>query len=170
MLRGFIFGIAFTIIAAALVGLGIIYAGIVPANADAKPPGLEAWAARRSLHATLSRAPAVTNPLPQSDANLVAGVKLYAQNCAICHGDANGNPTNVAKGLYQHAPQLGKHGVEDDPDGITYWKVYHGIRWTGMPAFGHTLSQEQLWQLTMFLKNMDSLPPAAQEAWNRVKS
>jgi mono/diheme cytochrome c family protein len=112
----------------------------------------------------------VTDPLAATNANLVAGIKLYAQNCAVCHGDASGKATHVANGLYQKPPQLAKDGVEDDPDGVTLWKLDHGIRWTGMPAFGGDLSEKQLWQLTLFLKTMDHLPPAAQRAWQQVRA
>lgn len=171
MLRGVLLGIVFTVVAAAIAGYVIIRAGIMPANADERPPRFEVWAAKTSLHATLRRsAPRVTNPLPSTDKNLIAGVKLYAQNCAVCHGDASGKATDVAKGLYQDPPQLAKEGVEDDPDGVTFWKLSHGIRWTGMPAFGKTLKEDQIWQLTLFLKTMDHLPPAAQKAWQQVKA
>ena len=170
MFKGFVLGVIVAVLAAALFMYVGIRTGMMPANADARPPQLERWAARTSLHVTLSRAPAMTDPLPATDANLVAGIKLYAQHCAVCHGDASAQPTKIAKGLYQHPPQLGEDGVEDDPDGVTYWKLYHGIRWTGMPAFGHTLSQQQLWQLTLFLKSMDNLPPVPQKAWKAVKA
>ncbi|MEO6835662.1 MAG: cytochrome c [Candidatus Tumulicola sp.] len=59
--------------------------------------------------------------------------------------------------------------MEDDPDGATYWKVAHGIRFTGMPAFGPSLTERQLWQLTLFLKHMDSLPAAPERAWKAVR-
>jgi mono/diheme cytochrome c family protein len=171
MLRGVLLGIVFTVVAAAIAGYAIIRTGVMPANADEKPPRFEVWAAKTSLHATLRRsAPRVTNPLASTDKNLIAGVKLYAQNCAVCHGDASGKATDVAKGLYQKPPQLAKDGVEDDPDGVTFWKLSHGIRWTGMPAFGKTLKEDQIWQLTLFLKTMDHLPPAAQKAWQQVKA
>ena len=171
MLRGFLLGILFTVIAAAAAAYGMIRTGVMPANADEAPPRVETWAAKTSLHATLRKsAPKVTDPLPASDQNLIAGIKLYAQNCAVCHGDASAHPTNVAKGLYQDPPQLAKEGVEDDPDGVTLWKISHGIRWTGMPSYGKALNQTQLWQLTLFLKNMDHLPPAAQRAWRQVKA
>jgi len=171
MLRGVLLGIVFTVVAAAIAGYAIIRAGIMPANADEKPPRFEVWAAKTSLHATLRHsAPRVTNPLPSTDKNLIAGVKLYAQNCAVCHGDASGKASDVAKGLYQDPPQLAKDGVEDDPDGVTFWKLSHGIRWTGMPAFGKTLKEDQIWQLTLFLKTMDHLPPAAQKVWQQVKA
>lgn len=171
MLKGIVTGIVFAVVAAAVAGYAVIRAGILPANADERPPKVEVWAAKTSLHATLRRsAPRVTDPLPATSDNLIAGVKLYAQNCAVCHGDASGKATNVAKGLYQEPPQLANDGVEDDPDGVTFWKLKHGIRWTGMPAFDKTLSDKQLWQLTLFLKTMDHLPQAAQRAWQQVKA
>jgi thiosulfate dehydrogenase len=161
-------------VVATLVILGLavyigLRAGLMPANADAKPGGLERWAAKTSLRATLAReAPRTPNPLPSTDANYAAGIKLYAENCAICHGASDGHPSNVAKGLYQKPPQFAKDGVEDDPDGITYWKVAHGIRLTGMPSFDGTLRDEQIWQVALFLKNMDALPPAPQRLWKAV--
>ena len=171
MFRGVLLGILFTIVATAIAGYAIIRTGIMPANADERPPRIETWAAKTSLHATLRRsAPRVSNPLPPTSQNLVAGIKLYAQNCAVCHGGANGHPTDVAKGLYQRPPQLAKDGVEDDPDGVTFWKLSHGIRWTGMPAFDGALSDTQLWQVTMFLKTMDHLPAPAQKVWEKVKT
>ena len=88
----------------------------------------------------------------------------------MCHGAAGGSPSNIARGLYQHAPQLAKDGVEDDPEGVTYWKVTHGIRFTGMPSFGATLDEEQRWQVVLFLKHMDGLPPTPERIWKAVKT
>ncbi len=170
MLRGIVIGALGVIVLGALLAFVGVEAGLVPANADAKPSSLERWAARTSLHATLRReAPAAPNPVPLNDANLEAGIKLYAQNCAVCHGAADGHPSNVASGLYQKAPQLAKDGVEDDPDGVTYWKVTHGIRLTGMPAFAASLTDEQRWQVALFLKNMDKLPPVPERLWKSLK-
>ncbi len=46
----------------------------------------------------------------------------------------------------------------------------HGIRWTGMPAWEKTLSDQQIWTLALFLKHMDKLPPAAEENWEKVQN
>ena len=171
MVRGIVIGVVATLVVLCAVGYFGVVRGLMPANADARPSRLETWAAKTSLRATIAReASKAPNPLPLNDENLIAGVKLYAANCIVCHGGADGAPTTIGYGLYQHAPLLGKHGVEDDADGVTYWKVDHGIRLTGMPAFGPTLQERQLWQLTLFLKHMDSLPPAADRVWKSLKN
>ena len=171
MLKGFIAGVVASLLAAGLGAYVFIVAGGMPANADAPPPRLEKWAARTSLHATIEReSPKGPNPAALNDENLLAGLKLYAAHCAVCHGAADGRPSAIAQGLYQRAPQLAKHGVEDDPDGETYWKVRHGIRMTGMPSFSKTLTEQELWQVTLFLKHMDSLTPEAEKAWKALPS
>lgn len=160
--------------AGAMAGLAVYLVGsygYMPANADVKPPILEKWFATMALEAAITRQmPHKPNPVPLTDANLVEGIKLYAANCAVCHGAADAKPSNVALGLYQKAPQLAKYGVEDDDDGVTYWKIYHGIRMTGMPAYRQTLTEDQIWKIALFLKNMDQLPAGPQKVWEAVPS
>jgi thiosulfate dehydrogenase len=171
MARGFVLGAVAALAGLVLLLYFAVVAGVFPANADAKPPKLERWMASRSLRAALMReAPREPNPIALSDANLIAGIRLYGENCAVCHGASDGKASNIAAGLYQKPPQLANDGVEDDPEGVTYWKVDHGIRLTGMPSFGKALRDEQIWQLALFLKHMDALPPAARRVWTSLKS
>ena len=67
-------------------------------------------------------------------------------------------------------PQLATDGAEDDPGGYSFWKIAHGIRWTGMPSWRGTLNDEQIWTLALFLKHMDKLPPAPEQAWKNVRN
>jgi mono/diheme cytochrome c family protein len=172
-MRGFVLGVVLTILAAAAAGYAVLRTGTIPANADAKPGWFESWAAGTSLDATLDRdAPKGPNPVALTDANLVAGINLYGQHCAICHGTAKGDASEspLAKGEYPSPPQLATDGVEDDPEGHSFWKIKHGIRWTGMPSWKDTLSDQQIWTLALFLKHMDKLPPAAERAWQNVRN
>jgi mono/diheme cytochrome c family protein len=173
--HGLLKGLLLGAVGVVAVGAGAFYlvaaAGYFPANADAKPPALEKWIAHKALDAAIVRqAPKGPNPVPLDDANLIAGIRLYAADCAVCHGAADAKPSPIALGLYQKAPQLAKYGVEDDEEGETYWKLYHGIRMTGMPAFRDSLTEDELWKVVLFLKHMDSLPPAPQKAWDAVPS
>ncbi len=169
--RIFVFGIVFTIICLAAVGYIVLRTGMIPANADAQPSTIEAFIARTSLRATLDRdAPKGPNPVAMNDSNLIEGIRLYARNCVICHGDATGDrsASAISKGEYPAPPQLATDGVEDDPEGWTFWKVKHGIRWTGMPSWQDALTDEQIWMVALFLGHMDKLPPSAEAAWKQV--
>jgi mono/diheme cytochrome c family protein len=173
MIKVFIVGIILTIAIALLAGYLVLQNGVIPANADTNPGPIEKWAAGMSLTATLQReAPKTPNPVAMTDGNLITGINLFAQHCAICHGTAQGDASAsaVAKGLNPSPPQLATDGVEDDPEGYTFWKVKHGIRWTGMPAWKDALNDQQIWTLALLLKHMDKLPPAAQDAWQKVKN
>ena len=172
MLKGFVLGIITVIVLGAIFAyVGITQGLLIPANADARPGKLETWAARTSLRATIGReASKENNPLPATGQNFITGIRLYGQNCIVCHGAADGVASTIADGLYQHAPQLARHGVEDDPAGVTYWKISHGIRLTGMPSFDGSLSENQVWALTLFLQHMDKLPPAPERAWRALKN
>ena len=164
-------GIVGTIVVSVLFVFVAVSSGMVPANADAQPSFLEFWLARTSLDATISRqAGSLVDPLQPDEPTLTAGLKLYAKNCMVCHSASDGKPSNIAVGLYQHAPDIGLHGVEDDPEGETFWKVDHGIRLTGMPSFGRTLTETQIWQIATFLKHMDALPPAVAMQWKKEPS
>jgi thiosulfate dehydrogenase len=173
MLKGFVAGAAAAVIVALVASYIVLRSGLIPANADAEPSRLEVWAAKTSLDAALAReAPKGPNPVALTGQNLIAGVDLYAQHCAICHGTAKGDESAspLAKGEYPKPPQLATDGVEDDPEGVSFWKITHGIRWTGMPSWKGSLTDQQIWTLALFLRHMDHLPPPAEQAWQQVKN
>lgn len=91
--------------------------------------------------------------------------KVYREQCAPCHG-VPGRPVAFAAHMYPPAPQLWKKhpkgnvvGVSDDDAGETYWKVANGIRLTGMPSYNHVLTDTQMWQVSLLLKNADQQLP-----------
>lgn len=170
-MKNFIAGVVITLLALAAGAYVSVVNGWIPANADGQPSFLEKWAAHSSLRATIKREmPTAPVPIPLNNENLIKGVHLYATNCAVCHGASDGTPSNIALGLFQHAPQLARHGVTDDPEGKIYWFVKHGVRLTGMPAFGGALTEEQMWQIVLFLKHMDTLPVPVEKVWRAVPS
>ena len=86
-----------------------------------------------------------TAPFGTSEDVYESGAKVYRAQCAACHGTP-GKDVGYAKFMYPTAPQLWKKhaknnvvGVSDDEPGETYWKVAHGIRLSGMPAYEHVL-------------------------------
>ena len=167
----FLGGIIFVLIVLAGGGYFAVRVGLIPANADSKPVALESWVANTALEAAIERdTKGLRNPIQPSDENLIAGVHLYTENCAICHGASDAMPSNPAQGFYIEAPQFAKDGVEEDPEAASFWKVKHGIRFTAMPSFTTTLQDEEIWKIAMFLKQMDKLPPTVDAEWKKVPS
>ena len=106
-----------------------------------------------------------TAPFGISEDVYEGGARVYRADCAACHGTP-GHDVPFAKYMYPGAPQLWKKhatgnvvGVSDDDAGETYWKVANGIRLTGMPAFNHVLTDTEMWQVTLLLKNADQQLP-----------
>jgi thiosulfate dehydrogenase len=101
----FLGGIIFTLVVLAGIEYFAVKAGIVQANADSKPAALESWVASTALDATLAHnTKGLKNPIQPSDENLVIGVHLYVENCAICHGASDAKPSNLAQGFYIEPP------------------------------------------------------------------
>lgn len=166
-MRKFIGGFVAALVLAAVAVVLAIELGLIPSRADGKLLPGERWAANTNLHAVLRReAPKPPYPFAPTDADIAQGAKLYVQNCAVCHGTANTTPNAIARGLGVRPPQFNKNDVMDDPEGVTYWKVAHGIRFTGMPAYSHTLGEKELWDLAFFLKiTPDHLTGEAKSIW-----
>jgi mono/diheme cytochrome c family protein len=171
-MRPFFLGVLAVLVVLIAGAFALVWFGYVPAAADAPPPFPgERWAANHVIDATIAReAPQPPYPFgPSTDAIVLAGAKLYMTNCSVCHGSAGSDESNVAKGQYVRTPQFTKHGVDDDPEGETYWKIEHGYRFTGMPSFKGSLTEEQIWQITYFLKRgMSNLPPDADAVWHQT--
>ena len=105
-----------------------------------------------------------TAPFGISEDVFELGAHVYRAQCASCHGTP-GHDVGFAKHMFPTAPQLWKKhgegivGVSDDEPGETYWKVANGIRLSGMPSYKHILSDTQMWQVSLLLKNADKELP-----------
>ena len=156
----FVFGIVFTLLA--LVAGGYVYLryGHPPVAVSDAPFPDEAKIVHIPLNARIDREIAQP-PFTPTHADLLAGAKIYAGQCAFCHGSPGADST-IGRYEYPVAPQLFKHhgthgvvGVSDDEPGETYWKVKNGIRLTGMPAFEQTLDTDDMWRVSLLLKAAD---------------
>jgi mono/diheme cytochrome c family protein len=127
------------------------------------------------LDARIQREMIPVPPIQVDESALVAGARIYTERCSVCHG-LHGKPSAIGDDMFPGAPPLlEKHhngnvvGVSDDPAGETYWKVYNGIRLTGMPSFRTQLTETEMWQVTLLLANADKpVPPAALDILNHA--
>jgi glucose/arabinose dehydrogenase/cytochrome c5 len=91
------------------------------------------------------------NPLAGQPTAVAAGARLYAANCATCHGP-NGQGTG-------NIPDLAKGSTQSAPDGEVFWFISTGSVSNGMPAWG-SLPEQERWQLVAFLKSLKNASSA----------
>ncbi len=167
-MRNFILGIILTIAVIVLTGLVVAHFGLIPTNADATPPEFEQHLAMNALDASMERnAPRVSNPLPATDDNLIAGMKLYTMNCAVCHGTLDYKPSLLQHSLYPPPPQIILDPL-DDPEWHINYAIRTGVRYTGMPAWNKALSDQDIWKITALLSRLEKLSPAVQDNWKKT--
>ena len=160
--------IAGLILGVILVPLGVyLYfaSGSAPvATTDSDMP-FEHFLADKALNVRIAKDMPKNVPIQPTDGTYLDGAELYKQHCAVCHGLPLSPKSAIATGMYPRPPQLfeGK-GVTDDKPGESYWKIFNGIRLTGMPGFSKSLSETQMWQIALLLANADRLSPSAKAA------
>jgi len=163
--KGFLFGLIIGLIAMPLALYYYFVTGKAPVATAAPPIPFEKMLAHRALDARIEKEMPKSIPIPASEPNYLAGVQIYRDHCAVCHGLPGVEPTAISKGMYPKPPALFKgKGVTDDEPGETYWKVANGIRLTGMPAFNQSLSETQMWQVSLLLANADKVSDAVKQS------
>ena len=163
----YVIGIIVTLLVLILGGLGLAMLGFIPTNANVAPPRWETRIANTAVDASMERhAPRATNPVPPNDQNFIDALKLYTMNCAVCHGGLDHKPASLAASFYPPAPSLVEH-PPDDPEWHIFYTIRTGIRYTGMPAWDKTLSQQDMWKLASLLSHLDKLPPAVQDYYQK---
>ncbi len=166
----FFAGVIIGVLGVVLAGVCYLRYGFVDPRADAPVGAIEEGIAMPALDAAVDKhAPETANPLQPTEATLTAGMKLYQSNCSSCHGDPVHPQAMLANALYPRPPQF----VTDAPDmppNQNFYIITHGVRWSGMPAWKQTLNEQQIWQVTTFLSQMDKLPPPVAQAWRTTAS
>jgi mono/diheme cytochrome c family protein len=163
-----LFGIVLGVVLVPIAALVYLKFGNVPVAVTDPPFPSEGLVTQVPLSARIDRQMVQIPPIQPDEATLVAGAHIYMDKCAVCHG-THGKSSDLGENMFPGAPPLWeKHrrgdvvGVSDDPPGETYWKVFNGIRLTGMPDFKTQLNDTQMWQVSLLLANANKpLPPAA---------
>ena len=138
----------------------LLTAGLVDFSAATPPGRVEQRLATFALDRSIERhAPRMANPLARSPGAAAAGLALFRTHCVACHGAPGVDPTEAGASLNPPAPGLTLARVQARSDGQLKWIVSNGIRMTGMPAFGASRSEEEVWQLVAALRRLPRLSP-----------
>lgn len=85
------------------------------------------------------------------------GLTHYHEMCVQCHGAPGLERGELGQGLRPRPPHLYQARQRDTRE--DFWVLRHGIRMTGMPAFGVTHQEDELWAIAAFLQELSELSP-----------
>lgn len=95
------------------------------------------------------------NPLAPSDENIHLGQKIFGQYCIVCHGlDGQNTGVPFADKMSPPVPLLNSRNVQRYSDGQLKWIIEHGIFPSGMPASKGMFSDEEIWELVLYVRHL----------------
>lgn len=155
---------------AALVVLGavaFIYSGVYNIAADEPHWSVTEWVLEttrtQSIKARLEQVQVPSSI--DSPERVRKGATAYADMCEVCHLAPGAKATPVHKGLNPQPPELAQAGSHVHSPDYIFWVLKHGIKMTGMPSWGETHSDEELWDLVAFVQK---LPELSREEYSRL--
>jgi mono/diheme cytochrome c family protein len=143
---------------AAVIGVaGVVYFGLINVGADDPHSGpVSAFLDTARNRSVEVRASDIEVPDLSNEAQIRAGAGNYDSMCVGCHLSPGAAQTELSDGLYPAPPNLAKAGIYDNP-AKTFWIIKHGIKATGMPAWGNSMDDQYIWAMVAFLKQLPSL-------------
>jgi mono/diheme cytochrome c family protein len=148
---------ALSIIILLLIGVALLYSGIYNVAADE-----EHWRLTSRLMQTI-RSRSVERHARDVKARDLAGDQVvikgaghYAQMCVMCHLAPGIENTELRQGLYPQPPNLTQ--LKIDP-AAAFWVIKHGIKMTGMPAWGASHDDDTIWSIVAFVEKLPGLTP-----------
>lgn len=146
--------------------VGFIYSGLYPIGADTPHSRPVYWVLETLRERSIARAASDIAVPPLDDPQmLLAGAADYDAMCADCHLKPGTAGSDLSAGLYPAPPNLAtpadSHGHEHAEDSQAvrrqFWIIKHGIKASGMPAWGPTHDDRRIWAMVAFLQRLPNL-------------
>jgi mono/diheme cytochrome c family protein len=157
--------VVMTLVVAALLlaacAAAFVYSGVYNVAASSPHGAVSGWIMEAAMHSSVERRAGLIEVPDLGDRSLIlAGANDFEGMCVQCHGAPGREPGAVGKGLNPTAPDLSEAADEMTAAEI-FWITKHGIRMTGMPAWGATHADEALWPVVAFVESLPGMEAAA---------
>ncbi len=160
-------------------GATVIYSGIVNVAADEPHSDLVYWLLEQTRENSIKKAAQSIEVPDLSDPELLlTGGADYEFMCSSCHLKPGQNESDMSLGLYPAPPNLAvlddshkghEHGDETQSARKNFWVIKHGIKASGMPAWGKTHDEQRIWAMVAFIKRLPTLTPEQYQVLTAVE-
>lgn len=154
----YILTVVATVAVIGIIAVVFPYTGFYNVGASEGHSGLEEWylstMSRRSIQA---RADEIVAPATLTDSTTIAlGAFAYHGMCQTCHGGPGVDRSVTGQGITPTPPSLYEDSTHWQSNEV-FWIVKHGIKMAVMPAYGPTHSDDELWELVAFVKQLPEM-------------
>jgi mono/diheme cytochrome c family protein len=111
------------------------------------------------------RAAGISVPALDEPARVHEGAEHYSAMCVDCHLAPGITVSEIRAGLLPHPPNLSHQAI--DPR-VAFWAIKHGIKASGMPAWGQTHDDEEVWNIVSFVHQLPHMTPDEYRAMTAV--
>ena len=155
-------GALIAVLIVALVGMvsAFVFVKATGLSARGTPGPVETSVARRlRAWSVPSDYRDLRNPVLRNDESMRNWMDHFADHCATCHGNDGSGQTEMGKGMFPPAPDMRAAATQGMSDGELFYVIEHGVRFTGMPAWGTgtTEGEEASWHLVNFIRHLPAL-------------
>ncbi len=160
----FLAGIVTCLVVLAAIGLAVMYTGAYNVAATEPHSAVGAWILHTTMENSVrSHAKGIEVPASFTEEQVREGSGHFSETCAMCHGAPGEKPGEVGRGLRPEPPELSEAAEELDPAQL-FWIIKHGIKMSGMPAFGVVEKDDELWSIVAFLQKLPEMSPEEYQA------
>lgn len=154
---GCLSGLILAVVLLAAAGLAIVYSGVYDVAATQPHSRAERWLLRTLMERSVrARVDDVPEPPDESDELLAVGFHHYDEMCVVCHGAPGVERSEIGEGIEPEPPDLAETAGDWTLPAI-FLITSQGIKMAGMPAFGLTHSEEEIWGISMFVERLPEI-------------
>jgi mono/diheme cytochrome c family protein len=140
------------------IAAGTAWSGVYDIAADAPHwPVTEQFLEVLRDRSIASRADRIDVPDLDDAALIRSAAGNYDVMCASCHLKPGKTDSELHRGLYPAPPAFAQRGIGDPAQ--AFWVIKHGIKMSGMPAWGRSMEDKYVWGLVAFARKLPQLTP-----------
>lgn len=150
------------VVLAAAAYIAFLYSGAYSVAATDPDPAIVRWSLETARDRFIHDRAAKVDVPPLDTFSEESGLEHYHAMCVTCHGAPGVEPSSIGKGLNPEPPDLVAAATERGVAEL-FWVIKNGIKMTGMPAFAESHSDDDIWEITAFVRRLPGIAPDAYE-------
>ncbi len=136
-----------------------VKSGVFDVAASRRPTKITEWITHDTMiHSVRRNSKGIVAPPRTGVEQVLAGFCAYETHCVACHGAAAVGRQHWVSGMEPQPPYLLDVTQRFSPPEL-FWIAKNGIKMTGMPGWGDSMSDRQIWNVVAWLEASAKLPP-----------